>query len=82
TDLHPKNFIRKHLLSEEDEIALRRPIEALHSDLKRDLRDVARAADLKAKPAVPAADPPADTPPATPAQAPAPRAPSYDLDAT
>lgn len=59
-DLHPKAFIRKHLLSEEDEAALRRPLEGLRSDLERDLkgvhgdlRDVAEAADLK-KPAPPA----------------------------
>jgi sec-independent protein translocase protein TatB len=35
-DLHPKTFIRKHLLSEEDEANLRRPFE----DAYRDLRDV------------------------------------------
>jgi sec-independent protein translocase protein TatB len=45
-DLHPKNFIRKHLLSEEDEATLRRPLESLQKDLK----EVAQAADLKTAP--------------------------------
>lgn len=40
TDLHPKTLIRKHLLSEEDEAALRRPLETLRDDLKRDLSGV------------------------------------------
>jgi sec-independent protein translocase protein TatB len=35
-DLHPKTFIRKHLLSEEDEAQLRRPFE----DLGRDVRQI------------------------------------------
>lgn len=33
-DLHPKTFLRKHLLSEEDEAALRKPIEDAYGDLK------------------------------------------------
>jgi sec-independent protein translocase protein TatB len=33
-DLHPKAFIRKHLLSEEDEEALRRPLRGVYDDLK------------------------------------------------
>jgi len=37
-DLHPKTFIRKHLLSEEDEAALRRPFD----DAYRDLSDVSK----------------------------------------
>jgi len=74
SDLHPKSFIRKHLLSEEDEAALRRPLEGLRNDLERDLKgvqgelsEVAEAADVRA-----------DTkaqPHAVPRQA-------YDLDAT
>lgn len=40
TDLHPKTLIRKHLLSEEDEAAIRRPLESLRDDLKRDLSGV------------------------------------------
>jgi sec-independent protein translocase protein TatB len=51
-DLHPKTFIRKHLLSEEDEDALRKPLQGLYDDLKGDLNsvkgdldDVAKAVD-------------------------------------
>src|SRR4051794_31645426 len=53
-DLHPKAFIRKHLLSEEDEAAIRKPLQGLFDDVKSDLNavkselnDVAAAADLK-----------------------------------
>jgi sec-independent protein translocase protein TatB len=40
-DLHPKTFIRKHLLSEEDEANLRRPSD----DLARDVRGIASDVD-------------------------------------
>ena len=33
-DLHPKAFIRKHLLSEEDEAALRKPLQGVYDDLR------------------------------------------------
>ena len=73
-DLHPKAFIRKHLLSEEDEASLRKPLQGLFDDVKSDLsgvkadlNEVAAAADLKSRP---------DTPPAVE------KRPSYDLDAT
>ncbi|MCP3783410.1 MULTISPECIES: preprotein translocase subunit TatB [Micromonospora] len=79
-DLHPKAFIRKHLLSEEDEQALRKPLQNMYDNLRSDvtgvheeLKDVAKAADLRTN----------GTRPATAtggAPAPAPR-PSYD-DAT
>jgi sec-independent protein translocase protein TatB len=79
-DLHPKAFIRKHLLSEEDEQALRKPLQSMYDNLRSDvtgvhddLKDVAKAADLRSN----------GTRPATAtggAPAPAPR-PSYD-DAT
>ena len=53
-DLHPKAFIRKHILSEEDEDALRKPLQGLFEDVKNDLNgvksdlsDVAAAADIK-----------------------------------
>ncbi|MET7803964.1 preprotein translocase subunit TatB [Micromonospora chersina] len=79
-DLHPKAFIRKHLLSEEDEQALRKPLQSMYDNLRsdvtgvhEDLKDVAKAADLRTN----------GTRPATAtggAPAPAPR-PSYD-DAT
>jgi sec-independent protein translocase protein TatB len=37
-DLNPKTLIRKHLLSEDDERALRRPLEDLVQDVKGDLK--------------------------------------------
>jgi sec-independent protein translocase protein TatB len=53
-DLHPKAFIRKHLLSEDDEQAIRKPLQGLFEDVKADLNgvksdldDVAAAADMK-----------------------------------
>ncbi|GAB3797593.1 Sec-independent protein translocase family protein [Micromonospora zhanjiangensis] len=53
-DLHPKAFIRKHLLSEEDEAALRKPLQSVYDDLRStatsvhdDLKDVAKNADIK-----------------------------------
>jgi sec-independent protein translocase protein TatB len=40
-DLHPKTFIRKHLLSEEEEANLRRPFD----DIARDVRGIATDVD-------------------------------------
>jgi sec-independent protein translocase protein TatB len=58
-DLHPKAFIRKHLLSEEEEASLRKPLQGLFEDVKNDLNgvksdlsQVAAAADIK-QPATP-----------------------------
>lgn len=55
-DLHPKAFIRKHLLSEDDEEAIRKPLQGLFEDVKSDINgvksdldDVAAAADLKSR---------------------------------
>ncbi|WFE30722.1 preprotein translocase subunit TatB [Solwaraspora sp. WMMD791] len=89
-DLHPKAFIRKHLLSEEDEAALRKPLQGVYDDLRSDiggvrdeLRDVAAAADLKSTTApAPARD--AVVPSAPAAAAPTPAAPvkPVDVDAT
>jgi sec-independent protein translocase protein TatB len=39
-DLHPKAFIRKHILSEDDEQALRKPLQSLFDDVKQDLNGV------------------------------------------
>ncbi|MFI5906437.1 Sec-independent protein translocase subunit TatB [Dactylosporangium sp. NPDC051541] len=51
-DLHPKTFLRKHLLSEEDEAALRKPLQGIYDDVrgvadqvKRDAQDAASAAN-------------------------------------
>ena len=56
-DLHPKAFIRKHLLSEEDEEALRKPLQGVYDNFRSDLngvqqelKDVASAADLRSSP--------------------------------
>jgi sec-independent protein translocase protein TatB len=80
-DLHPKAFIRKHLLSEEDEQAIRKPLQGVYDNLRADvtgvhneLKDVASAADVRTSGSRPATATGGATP------APAPR-PSYD-DAT
>jgi len=79
-DLHPKAFIRKHLLSEDDEQAIRKPLQGLFEDVKTDLngvksdlKDVAAAADMKA-----------DLTDSTPAPAPRKDKPvhAFDMDAT
>ncbi|MDG4768133.1 preprotein translocase subunit TatB [Solwaraspora sp. WMMD406] len=70
-DLHPKAFIRKHLLSEDEEEALRKPLQGVYDDLRKDvggvreeLRDVAAAADLRSS----SASVPAVAPQPTPAK--------------
>jgi len=77
-DLHPKAFIRKHLLSEEDEDAIRKPLQSLFDDVKQDLNgvrsdlsEVASAADIKAR-----------RDDIIPPQAAPSRSHAYDLDAT
>ena len=76
-DLHPKAFIRKHLLSEDEEQALRKPLQGLFEDVKSDingvksdLKDVAAAADMKQD---------LSTAPASPKEKPAH---AFDMDAT
>ena len=82
-DLHPKAFIRKHLLSEEDEQAIKKPLQGLFEDVKSDLngvksdlKDVAAAADMKedltSSPAPSVASSPAKEKPAH----------AFDMDAT
>lgn len=65
-DLHPKAFIRKHLLSEEDEAAIRKPLQGLFDEVKQDLNgvkndlsEVAAAADVRTPAAAPAVAKPA-----------------------
>lgn len=48
-DLHPKTFIRKHLLSEEEEMQLRRPFD----DAMRDVKQVATDVNNYARPELP-----------------------------
>jgi sec-independent protein translocase protein TatB len=76
-DLHPKAFIRKHLLSEEEQEALRKPLRNLYDDVKDDVHgvrrefdDVAAAADPRGRAGVPETAPPA------------PRPNGFDVDAT
>ncbi|GIH11294.1 hypothetical protein Rhe02_93610 [Rhizocola hellebori] len=45
-DLNPKTFVRKHLLSEDDEAALRRPIQSLYEDVRADAKQVRDSIDL------------------------------------
>ena len=85
-DLHPKAFIRKHLLSEEDEEALRKPLQGVYKDLRSDLtdvhnelKDVASAADLRS-PGRAVAGSGAQPGPAGPTATPSAR--SFDVDAT
>lgn len=61
-DLHPKTFVRKHLLSEEDEAAIRKPLQGVYDNLRADvtsvheeLKDVATAVDPTSRPASPPA---------------------------
>ncbi|MEV6843365.1 preprotein translocase subunit TatB [Actinoplanes sp. NPDC051411] len=81
-DLHPKAFIRKHLLSEDDEAAIRKPLQGLFEDVKQDLTGVRD--DITAVAA--AADPrkPATPEPSSVASAESPKAlgQRFDLDAT
>jgi len=39
-DLHPKTLIRKHILSEDDEQAIRKPLESLYQDVRKDVTSV------------------------------------------
>jgi sec-independent protein translocase protein TatB len=81
-DLNPKALLRKHILSEEDERALRAPLEDLYHGVRRDvagarddLRQVSRDLDIRQK-SVSAGGP--TERPAAPAKSPYP----YDDDAT
>jgi sec-independent protein translocase protein TatB len=80
-DLNPKTFVRKHLLSEEDELAIRKPFQGVLDDVKREAdglraetKGLANAMDHRTPVSSASAPPP-------PAAAAAPPAISYD-DAT
>src|SRR5262249_51470585 len=53
-DLHPKTLIRKHILSDDDEHAFRKPLESLYQDVRKDvtsarggLQEIARDVDVR-----------------------------------
>jgi sec-independent protein translocase protein TatB len=59
-DLNPKTLLRKHILSEEDERLLRKPMEELAQEIRSDARNtrgelhnVARDVDIRFKPVNP-----------------------------
>ena len=82
-DLHPKAFIRKHLLSEEDEAALRKPLQGLFEDVKQDLtgvRDEIASVAAAADPRKSAASPGPSS--VAPAESPKALGQRFDLDAT
>ena len=89
-DLHPKALIRKHILSEDDERAIRQPIEELVRDVRKDvtgvhgeLRQVAQEADPRRVPLgrSPSSPPPASAA-ATTASPPPTATYAFDEDAT
>jgi sec-independent protein translocase protein TatB len=66
-DLHPKTFLRKHVLSEDDEAALRRPLQGIYDDLRGTADDVksdmsATASALDVHQAAPTSPAPAPQP--------------------
>jgi sec-independent protein translocase protein TatB len=84
-DLHPKAFIRKHLLSEEDEAAIRKPLQGLFEDVKQDLngvRDDITAVAAAADPRKPAEAAPASSSSVTAPDSPRALGQRFDLDAT
>jgi sec-independent protein translocase protein TatB len=90
-DLNPKALIRKHLLSEEDERTLRKPLEDIYRQvetdvrgIQSDLKDTASAIDAKDAPSTPgdASPTPAAEAVATPPAASRAVRQRYDTDAT
>jgi sec-independent protein translocase protein TatB len=84
-DLHPKAFIRKHLLSEEDEAAIRKPLQGLFDDVKQDLtgvRDDIAAVAAKADPRTPAEAPSSASSSSVAPDSPRALSQRFDLDAT
>jgi len=59
-DLHPKTFIRKHLLSEEDEATLRKPFDDAYRDLRQVTSETSEYVNGQGAPA-PRTGEPADT---------------------
>ena len=77
-DLNPKALLRKHLLSEDDEAAIRRPLEDLYRDVRDDVKGLSNEARSVAESAK---SPTIDTAPAA-GSVPARRGHAFDLDAT
>jgi sec-independent protein translocase protein TatB len=84
-DLNPKSLIRKHILSDEDERAIREPLESLYRDVRKDvtgvrgdLQQVARDVDVRHKPV--SANAPTAIAPASATSTVAPH--TFDTDAT
>ncbi|OLE22945.1 MAG: hypothetical protein AUG44_23470 [Actinobacteria bacterium 13_1_20CM_3_71_11] len=73
-DLNPKTLIRKHLLSEEDEQALRKPLESLY----RDVQDEVKGVHTEARSVTESVNSPTVAKPAGDG----PRRPAIDVDAT
>jgi sec-independent protein translocase protein TatB len=77
-DLNPKALLRKHLLSEDDEAAIRRPLEELYRDVRDDVKGLSNEARSVAESAK---SPTIDAAPAA-GSTPARRGHAFDLDAT
>ena len=60
-DLNPKTFVRKHLLSEEDQATLTKPLQSLYDDVRSDAAQIKTIADINAPD--PIASAPAPEPP-------------------
>jgi sec-independent protein translocase protein TatB len=65
-DLNPKTFLRKHVLSEDDEAALRKPLQGIYDDLRStadrvrdDVHSTTRALDVHQPDPAPSASTPA-----------------------
>jgi sec-independent protein translocase protein TatB len=78
-DLNPKAFIRKHVLSEADEQALRRPLEDLYKGVRDDVQSLAADAKKTTTELTSTAAPAAATSAAVSER---PASQSFDLDAT
>ena len=74
-DLHPKNFVRKHLLSEDEEEAIRRPLQ----DAWRDVEEVQHVDEVVEARQKPVTADPQGAEPARPATSPVAR---WDSEAT
>ena len=74
-DLNPKALLRKHLLSEEDEAAIRRPLQQLYREVQDDVKGIKNEATSVAE-SVKSPSVEAGTTPAGPRKA------AFDLDAT